>query len=193
MSRACETIAPSTFAGRASPTSRRIRSSAWPFEHASIDYRHGRRSRAPRRSRSSPPTGEPYSRYYAFPRTADDLLKRSALIELATAEGGTLVVLIKEIGTDALFGAAARRASAVDAAARHRVPAAASRRSTGTAATNDLAVAVAQTDVKGDRSLGARRPRPIPTSTSASSSGAATASSCAAPRRTPRSARTPTS
>jgi hypothetical protein len=45
-----------------------------------------------------------YSRYYQIPRTSDDLLRRSALIELATAEGATLVVLIKEIGTDALFG-----------------------------------------------------------------------------------------
>src|SRR6266705_2612743 len=44
----------------------------------------------------------PYSRYYQIPRNADDLLKRSALIEQATAAGGTLVVLIKEIGTDAL-------------------------------------------------------------------------------------------
>ena len=45
----------------------------------------------------------PYSRYYHIPRTADDLLQRSALIERATALGGTLVILIKEIGTDALF------------------------------------------------------------------------------------------
>src|SRR5690349_9681836 len=43
--------------------------------------------------------GSDYSRYYHLPRSSDDLLKRSALIELATAEGGTLVVLIKEIGT----------------------------------------------------------------------------------------------
>src|SRR5438034_4012073 len=48
--------------------------------------------------------GHPYSRYYQIPTSADDLLKRSALIELATAVGDTLVVLIKEIGTDALFG-----------------------------------------------------------------------------------------
>src|SRR5262245_55885229 len=34
-----------------------------------------------------------YSRYYHVPRTTDDLLKRCALIELATAEGETLVVL----------------------------------------------------------------------------------------------------
>ena len=62
-------------------------------------------------------------------------------------------MLIKEIGTDALFGLL-RVASRVDAkhgteyAARVRAP------TTSTAATSDLAVAVAQTDVKGDRSLG---------------------------------------
>jgi 4-hydroxybutyryl-CoA dehydratase / vinylacetyl-CoA-Delta-isomerase len=93
-----------------------------------------------------------YSRYYQIPRTGDDLRQRSALIEMATAAGGTLVVLIKEIGTDALV-ALMRVASLID----------------GTLGTqygarvedfyrycrqNDLAVAVAQTDVKGDRSLG---------------------------------------
>ena len=56
-----------------------------------------------------------YSRYYQIPRTPDDLLQRSRLIELATAEGATLVVLIKEIGTDALCGLL-RVASAVDEA-----------------------------------------------------------------------------
>ena len=92
-----------------------------------------------------------YSRYYQLPRTAEDLLKRSALIELATAEGGTLVVLIKEIGTDAICGLL-RVTSAVDA--KHgttyhgRVAAFYEH-----CCANDLAVAVAQTDVKGDRSL----------------------------------------
>ncbi|MDQ3700815.1 MAG: gamma-aminobutyrate dehydratase, partial [Chloroflexota bacterium] len=93
------------------------------------------------------------SRYYARPRTADDLLARSRLIEAATRLGGTLVVLIKEIGTDALF-ALAILAAEMD------------RRLGGTpyvervrqfhrhCAENDLALAVAQTDVKGDRALG---------------------------------------
>src|SRR5919199_4748525 len=43
------------------------------------------------------------SRYYVPPRGTDDLLARSRLIEAATRLGGTLVVLIKEIGSDALF------------------------------------------------------------------------------------------
>ena len=93
-----------------------------------------------------------YSRYYQIARNADDLLKRSALIEQATAAGGTLVVLIKEIGSDALF-ALMRVASALDAkyggAYAHRVE-----EFYRHCRANDLAVAVAQTDVKGDRSLG---------------------------------------
>lgn len=91
----------------------------------------------------------PYSRYYHLPASADDLLKRSALIERATALGGTLVVLIKEIGSDALFALrvlASRmdRERGTDYLARvekfHRH-----------CRDNDLAVAVAQTDAKGDR------------------------------------------
>ena len=48
------------------------------------------------------PSPEP-SPYYTIPRSAADLLARSALIEDSTRRGRTLVVLIKEIGTDALF------------------------------------------------------------------------------------------
>ena len=35
---------------------------------------------------------------------SDDLLARSRLIETVTGLGGTLVTLVKEIGSDALFG-----------------------------------------------------------------------------------------
>ena len=98
-----------------------------------------------------PHVGETISRYYHLPRNSDDLLKRSKLIETATGLGRTLVVLIKEIGTDALF--------ALHMVARHmddhlktdylpRVQAFYRH-----CAVQDLAVAVAQTDVKGDRSL----------------------------------------
>ncbi len=95
--------------------------------------------------------GARYSRYYESPRTPDDLLKRSSLIELATAEGGTLVVLVKEIGTDALF-ALQRITSALDAKRGTTY----SGRVEGFfnhCKVNDLALAVAQTDVKGDRGL----------------------------------------
>jgi 4-hydroxybutyryl-CoA dehydratase/vinylacetyl-CoA-Delta-isomerase len=119
--------------------------------HASIDYELAENP-AHRALAVVSDDGSEYSRYYQIAKSADDLLKRSALIEQATAAGGTLVVLIKEIGSDALF-ALMRVASAVDAKYgsayagrvgdfyRH-------------CRSNDLAVAVAQTDVKGDRSLG---------------------------------------
>jgi 4-hydroxybutyryl-CoA dehydratase/vinylacetyl-CoA-Delta-isomerase len=97
-------------------------------------------------------TGQEISRYYHLPRNSDDLLQRSQLIEAATRLGRTLVVLIKEIGSDALF--------ALHMVARYmddhhhtdylqRV-----KQFYRHCADNDLAVAVAQTDVKGDRSLG---------------------------------------
>jgi hypothetical protein len=48
------------------------------------------------------PSPDP-SPYYAIPRSTADLLARSALVAASTRRGRTLVVLIKEIGTDALF------------------------------------------------------------------------------------------
>lgn len=92
---------------------------------------------------------EEYSAYFRVPRDSRDLLSRLKLIEAGTAEGATLVLLIKEIGTDALF--ALRRVLArsgesqgqgserVEKLYRH-------------CRDNDLAMAVAQTDAKGDRS-----------------------------------------
>src|SRR5688572_22744842 len=89
-----------------------------------------------------PDSGEEFSAYYLIPRSTEDLLARSKLIETTTAAGGTMVTLIKEIGTDALFalqrvleGEALERARAFYRHCRD----------------GDLAVAVAQSDVKGDR------------------------------------------
>ena len=96
--------------------------------------------------------GSEYSRYYLIPRNADDLRKRSELIAAATREGETLVVLIKEIGTDALYAltmTAERMAKAGKPEYRDRVG-----KFYQHCRDNDLAVCVAQTDVKGDRSLG---------------------------------------
>ncbi len=91
------------------------------------------------------PSPEP-SPFYTLPRSAADLRARSALIEESTARGATLVVLLKEIGTDALFALHRvmhgtpefERVQAVYSHCRD----------------DDLALAVAQTDVKGDRSKG---------------------------------------
>ncbi|HNM78648.1 MAG TPA: 4-hydroxyphenylacetate 3-hydroxylase N-terminal domain-containing protein [Tepidiformaceae bacterium] len=96
--------------------------------------------------------GDSYSRYYKLPASTDDLLKRSQLIEAATALGKTLVVLVKEIGTDALF-ALHRVSRQVDTKYEtdylQRVQAFYKH-----CRDNDLALSVAQTDVKGDRSAG---------------------------------------
>ncbi|MGL6279853.1 MAG: 4-hydroxyphenylacetate 3-hydroxylase N-terminal domain-containing protein [Gaiella sp.] len=86
------------------------------------------------------------STYYHLPRTASDLRRRSALIEEATAFGHGLVLLVKEIGTDALF---ALRRVCQGTEWQGRVDAFHDR-----CRAADLALAVAQTDVKGDRAKG---------------------------------------
>lgn len=96
--------------------------------------------------------GDQYSRYFRIPQSIDDLSKRAQLIESSTAVGKTLVPLVKEIGTDALF-ALHRISRQVDA--KHgteyfsRVQAFYRH-----CRDNDLTMSVAQTDTKGDRSQG---------------------------------------
>jgi 4-hydroxybutyryl-CoA dehydratase / vinylacetyl-CoA-Delta-isomerase len=94
--------------------------------------------------------GEEYSAYYRVPRDGAHLAARSKLIETATAQGATQVILIKEIGTDALFALerVLTRFGVQDGLARLEAFLQRCRR-------DDLALAVAQTDVKGDR---AKRP-----------------------------------
>jgi 4-hydroxybutyryl-CoA dehydratase / vinylacetyl-CoA-Delta-isomerase len=87
--------------------------------------------------------GEECSAFYAVPRSAEDLTRRSRLIETAARRGSGMIVL-KEVGSDALFGLlrSLHGPGLERAAAFHR-----------RCQQYDLAVAVAQTDVKGDRSL----------------------------------------
>jgi aromatic ring hydroxylase len=96
-----------------------------------------------------------YSRYFEVPRSADDLLARSRLIEVSTRAGKTLVVLIKEIGTDALF-ALLGIADALGEPYASRI-----RAYYESCRDGDLALCVGQTDFKGDRSLGpSQQPNP---------------------------------
>jgi 4-hydroxybutyryl-CoA dehydratase/vinylacetyl-CoA-Delta-isomerase len=90
---------------------------------------------------------ESYSAYYRVPRTSKDLSSRSKLVELATARGATLVILVKEIGTDAIF--ALKRVLAREEGKRELEKLETFYRE---CRDRDLALAVAQTDVKGDRS-----------------------------------------
>src|SRR3990172_1798986 len=46
-------------------------------------------------------SGREYSTFWHLPRDAQDLRRRSSLIEASTAHGATLVALIREIGSDA--------------------------------------------------------------------------------------------
>ena len=96
---------------------------------------------------------DPFSRYFLEPRSTDDLADRARLIEAATAACHTLVPLIKEIGTDALFALRRIGRGLDDPRGDHE-------RSSRIAEffdhcrNGDLAMSVAQTDVKGDRSRG---------------------------------------
>jgi aromatic ring hydroxylase len=89
--------------------------------------------------------GREHSTFWHIPRSSADLRRRSALIEASTAHGATLVVLVREIGSDALF--ALQRVLAGRSPYEERVRSFYER-----CRDQDLAVAVAQTDVKGDRS-----------------------------------------
>src|ERR1700722_18302253 len=91
--------------------------------------------------------GEEYSAYYRIPRHTRDLLDRTKLIELGTELGATLVILIKEIGTDALFALKRVLTRKHEAQGMKRLEA-----FYLSCREKDLALAVAQTDVKGDRS-----------------------------------------
>ncbi len=112
-------------------------------EHAALDYRMAEDPA----HRDLAVTEDGYSRYFKVPRDADDLLARSALIEAATRAGKTLVVLIKEIGTDALFALLAM-ADTMGEPYAGRI-----RSFYEHCRDNDLAICVGQTDVKGDRAL----------------------------------------
>jgi aromatic ring hydroxylase len=96
--------------------------------------------------------GRRISRFYKIPRTPDDLLRRHEAIEHLTREARpTLALISKEIGSDALF---ALLITSRDVDEKYgttyseRV-----RRYYEYARDNELDLAVAQTDVKGDRSL----------------------------------------
>jgi aromatic ring hydroxylase len=97
-------------------------------------------------------SGERTSRYWKLPEGSDDLLRRHALIDHGTRAGHGVFLIIKEIGSDFLFAHTIVSHQMQEAAkapyferlrAYHRL-----------VARRDLALAVAQTDVKGDRSLG---------------------------------------
>ncbi|MBI5829139.1 MAG: 4-hydroxybutyryl-CoA dehydratase [Chloroflexi bacterium] len=95
-------------------------------------------------------TGEIVSRFYQLPRTPEDLLKRRDLIEHGSQVGLSMPLFIKEIGSDSLNALhIVCEALDRDRGTTYSARVAAYR---AHCATNDLALAGAITDVKGDRS-----------------------------------------
>ncbi len=121
-------------------------------DHAAIDFELAEDSQHRDLAvATDPDTGERIARLYQLPKTEQDLLDRSQIIDLVTRRGKTMVTLIKEIGTDALFalhGVATQMDDALGTGVMERV-----RSYYRHCASNDLALCVAQSDPKGDRSL----------------------------------------
>ncbi len=120
-------------------------------EHTALDY-HLAEDEAHRDlfTAMCPETGERVSRYFIPPANTEDLLRRREMIETSTREGSGVVLLIKEIGTDALFSLrlVARQIDEkygtgyLDHVMNYHAE----------CRGRDLSMAVAQTDAKGDRS-----------------------------------------
>lgn len=85
----------------------------------------------------------PYTAFYRVPRTAADITHRGRLVEEVSRMGAGTIVL-KEVGSDALFALLRTlEGEALDKARAFHTR----------CCRDDLAIAVAQTDVKGNRSL----------------------------------------
>lgn len=95
-----------------------------------------------------PDSGQSMSRYFKIPRTSQDLLKRHELIMAATRLGRSTIPFIKDIGTDLIHALLIVTRRMKDPACHARV-----RAYRDHVKSNDLSMAGAWTDVKGDRSL----------------------------------------
>lgn len=121
-------------------------------EHTALDYRLAEDKVTQELfTEVFPETGERVSRYFIPPAGTEDLLKRREMIEMSTRAGSGVVLLIKEIGTDALFSLylVARQVDqkyGTDYLGRVKKYHVECR-------DRDLSMAVAQTDAKGDRGL----------------------------------------
>jgi len=122
------------------------------IRHASIDFEMAEDPAHRELAVVEGPNG-PHSRYFAEPRSTGDLQARADLIEVSTRASHTLVPLIKEIGTDALF-ALRRVGRLLDAERGDTVRGGRIADYLAYCRDGDLAMSVAQTDVKGDRSKG---------------------------------------
>ena len=157
---------------------------AHAVDHAALDFDLAHDPSLPRRWRSDRTATAATSTCRA---TAEDLLARSALIEASTRAGQDARAADQGDRQRRAARRCWRFAASSASRTRRRIRAFYEHCRDG-----DLAVCVAQTDVKGDRSLGPVASSRTPTPTCGSSSGARTGSSCAARRSTPRCRSTPT-
>jgi 4-hydroxybutyryl-CoA dehydratase / vinylacetyl-CoA-Delta-isomerase len=120
--------------------------------HCAIDYSIAADPHHRELARCEDESGVTINRFYKLPRTADDLLKRREMIAETTRAGRALIVLIREIGTDYLYASHIVTKAMEE---RLRAPYHERLRAYWThVAHQDLAMGLAQTDVKGDRSGG---------------------------------------
>ena len=120
--------------------------------HCAIDYSIAADPHHRELARCEDESGVTINRFYQLPRTADDLLKRREMIAETTRAGRALIVLIREIGTDYLYAGHIVTKAMED---RLQAPYHERLRAYWThVAHQDLAMGLAQTDVKGDRSGG---------------------------------------
>ncbi|MFQ5997961.1 MAG: 4-hydroxyphenylacetate 3-hydroxylase family protein [Candidatus Bathyarchaeia archaeon] len=99
----------------------------------------------------SPDSGQTISRYFETPRSKEDLLRRNLLIEECTRRCRSTFNIVKTVGTDALFALqtiASRMDMEVGTEYLQNV-----KKFHNHCQESDLTIALAQTDVKGDRSL----------------------------------------
>ncbi len=120
-------------------------------EHAAMDYRMADMPEYAELATCMGPR-RPMSRFFHIPLGPVDLLRRSELIEAGTSLGGTLVLLIKEIGSDALLALQVVAAEVDRRLGTGYLPRV--RQFYEHCRDDDLAMSVAQTDAKGDRGLG---------------------------------------
>jgi 4-hydroxybutyryl-CoA dehydratase/vinylacetyl-CoA-Delta-isomerase len=117
-----------------------------PVKHASMLYEF--KQKFPELAVYHDPEMGPVSAFYKIPRGVNDLLKRHELIQESTRYCNGIFNIIQAIGSDALFALLITASRSGDRVFHERV-----QKYYRYVVENDLATAVAQTDVKGDRSL----------------------------------------
>ncbi|MBN2025440.1 MAG: 4-hydroxybutyryl-CoA dehydratase [Actinobacteria bacterium] len=113
---------------------------------AGIDYRMGEMDDFRDLATVTTDSGEAISRYYYVPKDSEDLLKRHELMVTATRLGGGVIPFTKDVGSDAMNAVSIvanimGKSEYLERAEEYRRH----------LQKNDLSVACAMTDVKGDR------------------------------------------